>query len=57
MTSVNEHSSILSNACVNIGAHDNNHSMRLFVNSLEGRVVVEFFNLIEKIISTWFEML
>jgi hypothetical protein len=42
---VNEHLVAFSNACHNIGANDNDTCMRLFDNSLEGKVVVYFFEL------------
>jgi hypothetical protein len=42
-----------SNACHNIGANENDTCMCLFVNSLEGKVVVDLFDLPPKILSTW----
>jgi hypothetical protein len=45
-----------SNACHNIGANDNDTCMHLFVNSLEGKAVNDFFDLPPKIISTWEEL-
>jgi hypothetical protein len=45
-----------SNACHNIGANDNDTYMRLFVNSLEGKVVADLFDLPPKIISTLEEL-
>jgi hypothetical protein len=45
-----------SNACHNIGANDNDTCMRLFVNSLEGKVAADFFDLPPKILSTWEEL-
>jgi hypothetical protein len=54
--SVNEHLIAFSNACHNIGANDNDICMRLFVNSLEGKVVADFFELPPKIFSTWVEL-
>jgi hypothetical protein len=53
---MNEHLVAFSNACHNIGANDNDTCMRLFVNSLEGKVVADFFDLPPKIISTWEEL-
>jgi hypothetical protein len=38
----NKHLVAFSNACHNIGANDNDTSMRLFVNSLEGKVAADF---------------
>jgi hypothetical protein len=52
----NEHLVAFSNACHNIGANDNDTCMRLFVNSLEGKVAVDFFDLPPKILSTWEEL-
>jgi hypothetical protein len=49
--SVNEHLVAFSNACHNIGANDNDTCMRLFVNSLEGKVVADFFELPPKVFS------
>jgi hypothetical protein len=46
-----------SNACHNIGANDNDTFMCLFVNSLEGKVAVDFFDLPPNILSTWEEMI
>jgi hypothetical protein len=45
-----------SNACHNIGTNDNDTCMRLFVNSLEGKVVIDFFDLPPNILSTWEEL-
>jgi len=53
---MNEHLVAFSNACHNIGANDNDSCMCLFVNSLEGKVAVDFFDLPPKIISTWEEL-
>jgi hypothetical protein len=55
--STNEHLVAFSNACHNIGANDNDTCMRLFVNSLEGKVVADFFDLPPKILSTWEELI
>jgi hypothetical protein len=52
----NEHLVAFSNACHNIGANDNDTCMCLFVNSLEGKVAVDFFDLPPKILSTWEEL-
>jgi hypothetical protein len=52
----NEHLVAFSNACHNIGANDNDTCMRLFVNSLEGKVAADFFDLPPKIMSTWEEL-
>jgi hypothetical protein len=46
-----------SNACHNIGANENDTCMRLFVNSLEGKVVADLFDLPPKILSTWEELI
>jgi hypothetical protein len=54
--SVNEHLIAFSNACHNIGANENDTCMRLFVNSLEGKVVTDFFELPPKIFTTWDEL-
>jgi hypothetical protein len=51
----NEHLVAFSNACHNIGSNDNDTCMRLFFNSLEGKVVADFFELPPKILSTWEE--
>jgi hypothetical protein len=53
----NEHLVAFSNACHNIGANDNDTCMRLFVNSLEGKAVADFFDLPPKILSTWEELI
>jgi hypothetical protein len=45
-----------SNACHNIGANDNDTFMCLFVNSLEGKVGTNFFDLPPNILSTWEEL-
>jgi hypothetical protein len=52
----NEHLVAFSNAFHNIGANDNDTCMRLFVNSLEGKVATNFFDLPPKILSTWEEL-
>jgi hypothetical protein len=52
----NEHLVAFSNACHNIGSNDNNTCMHLFVNSLEGKVAVDFFDLPPKILSIWEEL-
>jgi hypothetical protein len=52
----NEHLVAFSNAFHNIGANDNDTCMHLFVNSLEGKVAAEFFDLPPKILSTWEEL-
>jgi hypothetical protein len=43
--SVNEHLIAFSNACHNIGENENDICMCLFVNSLEGKVATDFFEL------------
>jgi hypothetical protein len=55
--STNEHLVVFSNAFHNIGANDNDTCMRLFTNSLEGKVAVDFFDLPPKILSTWEELI
>jgi len=52
----NEHLVAFSNAFHNIRANDNDMCMRLFVNSLEGKVAADFFDLPLKILSTWEEL-
>jgi hypothetical protein len=49
----NKHLVEFSNACHNIGENDNDTCMHLFVNSLEGKAVANFFDLPPKILSTW----
>jgi hypothetical protein len=49
----NEHLVAFSNACHNIGSNDNDTCKHLFVNSLEGKAVADFFDLPPKIMSTW----
>ena len=56
VTTANEHLAAFSNACINIGANDSEVCMRLFVNSLEGRAAAEFFDLPDKVFSTWNEL-
>jgi hypothetical protein len=53
----NEHLVAFSNACHNIEANDNDTFMHLFVNSLEGKVAADFFDLPHKILSTWEELI
>jgi hypothetical protein len=45
-----------SSACHNIGSNDNDTCMFLFVNSLEGKVADDFFDLPPNILSTWEEL-
>jgi hypothetical protein len=52
----NEHLVAFSNACHSIGANDNDTCMRLFFNSLEGKALANFFDLLPKILSTWKEL-
>jgi hypothetical protein len=52
----NEYLVGFSNACHNIGANENDTCMCLFVNSLEGKVASDFFDLLPKITSTWEEL-
>jgi hypothetical protein len=54
--SVNEHLIAFSNACHNIGTNYNDICMRLFVNYLQGKNVVDFFESPPKIFSTWDEL-
>jgi hypothetical protein len=53
----NEHLVAFYNACHNIGANDNDTYMHLFINSLEGKVAANFFDLPPKILSTWEELI
>jgi hypothetical protein len=53
----NEHLVAFSNACHKIGANDNDTCLRLFVNSIEQKAAVDFFDLPPKIISTWEDLL
>jgi hypothetical protein len=55
--STNEHLEIFSDAFHNIGANNNDTCMSLFVNSLEGKVAADFFDLPPKILSTWEELI
>jgi hypothetical protein len=57
IVSTNEHLVSFSNAFHNIGAINNDTCMRLFINSLEGKAVVDFFDLPPKILSTWEELI
>jgi hypothetical protein len=52
----NEHLVAFSNACHNIGENDNDTCMHLFINSLERKVVADFFDLPPKILSTFEEL-
>jgi hypothetical protein len=56
IVSTNEHIVAFSNACHNIRPSDNDTCMRLFVNSLEGKATIDFFDLPPKILSTWEEL-
>jgi hypothetical protein len=55
MVTTNEHLVAFYNACHNhnIGSNDNDTSMHLFVNSYEGKVATDLFELPPKFISTW----
>jgi hypothetical protein len=53
---VDEHLNAFSNACHNIGVNDNDTCMHLFVNSLDEKLVVDFFDLPPKYFSTWDEL-
>ena len=53
---VEDHLNVFSNACHNIGANNNDTCMRLFLNSLEGKVSSDFFDLPPKSFSTWVEL-
>ena len=55
--STNEYLVAFSNAWHNIAANENDTCMRLFVNSLEGKVATDFFDLPPKILSTWEELI
>jgi hypothetical protein len=46
-----------SNACHNIGGNENNTCMHLFVNSLEGKATVDFFDLPPNILSSWEDLI
>jgi hypothetical protein len=52
-----EHLVAFVDACHNIGVNDNDICMHLFVNSLKGKVVANFFDLPPKILSTWEELI
>jgi hypothetical protein len=54
--STNEHLIAFSNAYHNIRENENDNCMHLFVNSLEGKVATEFFELPPNIFSTWAEL-
>jgi hypothetical protein len=56
MVTTNEHLVEFSNAYHNIGSNENDTCMCLFVNSLEGKVAADFFDLPSKLISTWEEL-
>jgi hypothetical protein len=53
----NEHLVAFSNACLNIEANENDTCMRLCVNSLEGKVADDSFDLHPKILSTWEDLI
>ena len=53
MATTNEYLVEFYNACHNIGANENDTCMHVFVNSLEGKVAADFFDLPPKILSTW----
>jgi hypothetical protein len=57
IVNTNEHLVAFSDACHNIGANKNDTCMCLFVNSLEGKAVADFFDLPLKILSTWEELI
>jgi hypothetical protein len=52
IVTTNEHLVAFYNACHNIGANENDTCMCLFVNSLEGKDVTDFFDLPPNIFST-----
>jgi hypothetical protein len=56
MVTTNEHLVAFSNSCHKIGSNDSDTCMRLFVNSLEGKALTDFFDLPPKILSTWEEL-
>jgi hypothetical protein len=56
IVTTNEHLVAFFNACHNIGANDNDTCMLLFVNSLEGKAMVDLFDLPPKIMYTWEEL-
>ena len=51
IVTTNDHLVAFSNSCHNIGANDNDTCMWLFVNSLEGKKMLDFFDLPPKILS------
>ena len=53
----NEHLVEFSNAYHNIGGNDNDTCMCLFINSLEEKGVIGFFDLPPKILSTWEDLI
>jgi hypothetical protein len=53
----NEHPVAFFNAFHNIGSNDNDTCMHLFINSLEGKATIDFFDLPPKILSTWDELI
>jgi hypothetical protein len=57
IVTTNEHLVELSDVCHNIRANDNDTCMHLFVNSLEGKVAADFFELPPKILSTWEDLI
>jgi hypothetical protein len=57
IVTTNKHLVAFSNAFHNIGGNDNDTCMCLFVNSLEGKAAVDFFDLPPKIFSTWEELI
>jgi hypothetical protein len=57
IVTTNEHLVEFYNGFHNIGANDNDTCMRLFVNSLEGKVGADLFDLPLKIMSTWEELI
>jgi hypothetical protein len=57
IVTTNKHLMAFSNAFHNIGSTDNDTCMHLFVNSLEGKVAVDLFDLPPKILSTWEELI
>jgi hypothetical protein len=57
IVTTNKHLMAFSNACHNIGANDNDTWMCLFINSLEGKVAADFFDLPPKILSTWEDLI
>jgi len=56
VTMPNKHLDAFSNACINIDVNDSDVCMRLFVNSLEGQAAAEFFELLDKVFSTYNEL-